>query len=76
VWSALLIGIIGASCCNLFVSFKHLYGFDDALDVFGVHGVGGFVGNLLTGIFASTTIAPASKGTQSVLGLTCRWLAG
>lgn len=56
-WAAVIIGLLGASSCYWFVRFKHHYGFDDALDVFGVHGVGGIVGNLLTGIFASKSIA-------------------
>jgi len=56
-WAAFIMAVIGTIACNLFVSFKHVFGFDDALDVFGVHGVGGFVGNLLTGIFASKQIA-------------------
>ena len=38
---------------------KHLFGYDDSLDVFGVHGVGGIVGAILTGVFA----APALGGT-------------
>eukprot|EP00158_Paraphelidium_tribonemae_P007236 Partr_v1_DN28163_c0_g1_i2_m55913 putative Ammonium transporter len=58
-WASFLFGVVGATCCNTFVRFKDLYGFDDALDVFGVHGVGGVVGNLLTGIFASKLVNPA-----------------
>lgn len=70
-WAAFLIGILGACACNLFCSFKHHYGFDDALDVFGVHGVGGIVGNLATGIFASKSIM-ALDGTGGLGG----WVDG
>jgi Amt family ammonium transporter len=55
-WAAVIIGVCGTCACNLFMNFKHLYFFDDALDVFGVHGVGGLVGNLLAGVFASKTL--------------------
>lgn len=50
--SALLFGFLGSVACNYAVRYKHKYGFDDALDVFTVHYVGGLVGLLLTGIFA------------------------
>lgn len=50
--SALLFGLLGSIACNYAVRYKHKYGFDDALDVFTVHYVGGLVGLLLTGIFA------------------------
>jgi Amt family ammonium transporter len=75
-WAALITGILGAMSCNLFVGFKHMYGFDDALDVFGVHGVGGIVGNLLTGIFASKTIA-GLDGSAPIKGsyLSLLWLS-
>lgn len=50
--SALLFGLLGSIACNYAVRYKHKYHFDDALDVFTVHYVGGIVGLLLTGIFA------------------------
>jgi Amt family ammonium transporter len=62
-YAAVIIGFLGACSCNLFVAFKHQYGFDDALDVFGVHGVGGLIGNLLTGVFASRKMV-ALNGTS------------
>ncbi len=50
---ALIIGLIaGAVCYWSATSLKHLLGYDDSLDAFGVHGVGGMVGALLTGVFA------------------------
>lgn len=60
---AVLIGVFAAMACYGFIAIKHRFGFDDALDVFGIHGIGGVTGNLLTGIFASNTIA-ASDGTS------------
>jgi Amt family ammonium transporter len=52
-WAAFVIGLVGGAACNFATKLKFLIGIDDALDVFAVHGVGGFVGNLLTGIFAA-----------------------
>ena len=53
---ALLIGSIVAVCCFFAVSFKIKLGVDDALDIFPVHGVGGTIGALLTGLFATKTV--------------------
>jgi Amt family ammonium transporter len=47
------IGVIVSVVCYLAVMFKNKMGFDDALDVWGVHGVGGVVGCICTGIFAT-----------------------
>jgi Amt family ammonium transporter len=50
---ALIIGIVaGVLCYYASTGLKHLLGYDDSLDAFGVHGVGGIVGALLTGVFA------------------------
>jgi ammonium transporter, Amt family len=51
--SSLLIGIIGAVACFYAIKFRIRMGWDDALDVWGCHGVGGIVGSIVTGIFAS-----------------------
>jgi len=53
---AIAIGLITGALCYLGISLKDRFGFDDALDVVGIHGVGGTVGALLTGVFASETI--------------------
>jgi Amt family ammonium transporter len=46
--------------CFFFVTkVKHVFGYDDTLDAFGVHGVGGIVGALATGFFAQKSINPA-----------------
>jgi Amt family ammonium transporter len=47
--------------------FKHIFGYDDALDAFGVHGVGGTIGAILTGIFASSAINPIFKDSAGNL---------
>jgi Amt family ammonium transporter len=54
---ALLIGLVAGIGCFLMVTFvKGLFGYDDALDAFGVHGAGGTIGALLTGVFATRTV--------------------
>lgn len=54
--AALLIGIISSFVCFYAVRFRIRKGWDDALDVWGVHGMGGITGSILTGIFASKSI--------------------
>jgi Amt family ammonium transporter len=55
--SALLIGLIAGIVCPFMVfRVKKFFGYDDSLDAFGVHGIGGTVGALLTGVFASGVI--------------------
>jgi Amt family ammonium transporter len=65
--SALWIGLIaGVFCYLMVVKVKAAFGYDDSLDAFGVHGAGGTLGALLTGIFASSAINPifgAGKAT-------------
>lgn len=51
--SAALIGILAGTICFYAVALKNRLGWDDALDVWGVHGVGGLVGTILLGVFAS-----------------------
>ena len=56
---ALVIGLIAGIFCYLMVTkVKALFGYDDALDAFGVHGAGGTIGALLTGIFAQAVVNP------------------
>jgi Amt family ammonium transporter len=60
--SALAIGLIaGVVCFWMTSSFKIFFGYDDSLDAFGVHGAGGTVGAVLTGVFASSFINPIFK---------------
>jgi Amt family ammonium transporter len=51
-WAAIVIGLISGLTCYGGVLAKYKYGYDDSLDAFGVHGVGGLTGALLTGVFA------------------------
>jgi len=59
LWASPLVGIAAGGVCYLAVQFKNKLKWDDALDVWGVHGVGGFLGCILLGIFASKAINPA-----------------
>ncbi len=54
--SAVTIGIAAGAVCYLAVHLKNRMGWDDALDVWGVHGIGGCLGSILLGVFASKTI--------------------
>ncbi|MBV9992848.1 MAG: ammonium transporter [Alphaproteobacteria bacterium] len=68
--SALVIGLIaGAACYGSAVWMKRLAGYDDALDAWGVHGVGGALGAVLTGVFASTAINPAGASASVLVQL-------
>jgi len=67
--NALWIGLItGIFCYFMVVKVKQIFGYDDSLDAFGVHGAGGTIGAILTGIFASSTINPVF-GAGKPLGL-------
>jgi Amt family ammonium transporter len=59
--SAILIGIGGGVCCYTACNLKSKFGYDDSLDVVGVHGVGGTWGALATGLFASKAINAAGN---------------
>jgi len=60
--SALAIGLIAGFFCFFMVFIvKSIFGYDDALDAFGVHGAGGTIGALLTGLFATSVINPVFK---------------
>jgi len=64
-WEALIIGIIAGVVCFWACTWLKLhYGYDDSLDVFGVHGVGGATGTLLTGVFAARAIGNVSGLTE------------
>ncbi len=82
--SAILIGLAGGVVCYAAVSLKPRIGYDDSLDVVGVHAVGGSLGALLTGVFASKAINAAGNdglllgnaaqlGTQA-LSLIAAWV--
>jgi ammonium transporter, Amt family len=70
--SALWIGLIaGVGCYLMVVKVKAWFGYDDSLDAFGVHGAGGTMGAILTGIFANSVINPifgVGKATGALEG--------
>ncbi len=62
---ALLIGLIAGVFCYMMVAMvKARLGYDDSLDAFGVHGAGGTIGALLTGVFAASAVNPIFKDAQ------------
>jgi Amt family ammonium transporter len=61
---ALAVGAIAGAICPLAIALKYRFGYDDALDVVGVHLVGGVVGTLLVGVFGS---AAAPSGRDGLL---------
>src|ERR1700692_2672752 len=62
---ALAIGLIaGVFCYWMVAKVKSVFGYDDSLDAFGVHGAGGTLGALLTGVFASSAVNPILKDAQ------------
>jgi Amt family ammonium transporter len=63
--SAFVIGVVaGAFCYFMVTRVKSLFGYDDSLDAFGVHGAGGTIGAILTGVFASSAINPIFKDAK------------
>jgi ammonium transporter, Amt family len=64
---ALIIGFASSLVCYFAAtSMKRALGYDDSLDVFGVHGVGGIVGALLTGVCASTALGGAGMEHETI----------
>jgi Amt family ammonium transporter len=60
IGGAIAIGLLSSVFCFIAVGFiKHKFGYDDSLDAFGIHGVGGIWGSLATGLFALKSINPA-----------------
>lgn len=56
-WAAVIYGVTAGVVCNYATQLKYWINADDALDIFAVHGIGGMLGNLLTGLFAADYIA-------------------
>ena len=60
--SGILLGLCaGVVCFYSCTTMKNKFGYDDSLDAFGVHGVGGTLGALLTGVFATRAVIPGAK---------------
>src|SRR6266849_3171577 len=71
---ALAIGLIaGVVCYWMVTKVTAIFGYDDALDAFGVHGAGGTIGALLTGVFAQQVINPIFGAGKAVGGLDGHW---
>ncbi len=67
--SAILMGLAsGVVCFGSVTIMKNKFGYDDSLDAFGVHGVGGTLGAILTGVFASSAVNPALKDGVGTMG--------
>ena len=65
---AIALGAIAVVCCYFFVTVvKSALGYDDSLDVFGIHGVGGIVGALLTGVFSAGSLGGVKGDDYSIL---------
>jgi Amt family ammonium transporter len=72
---AIVIGVAAGVICFLSASYlKHMLGYDDSLDTFGVHGIGGIVGALLTGVYASATIG-GTDGSLAQFIIQCKAVA-
>ena len=69
-WHGLVIGVLaGAVCFWACTWLKQKLGYDDSLDVFGIHGVGGLIGKLLTGVFATAAITATPELPGGLPGL-------
>jgi ammonium transporter len=67
--SALIIGAVAGIVCYAAVCLKPVLKYDDSLDAFGVHGIGGFLGAVLTGVFASAVLVKNASGSDIPGGL-------
>ncbi|MFW7266395.1 ammonium transporter [Gluconacetobacter sp. Hr-1-5] len=67
--NALIIGLLaGVICFWTATSLKHMLGYDDSLDAFGVHGIGGIIGALLTGVFAYGPLSATDANPAGISG--------
>lgn len=65
-YKAVLVGIVAGIICNIALSFQEKKGWDDALGVWGVHGIGGFTGTILIGLLADKEINGVSASLQQL----------
>lgn len=65
--SGMILGLAAGVVCYFACNLKSKFGYDDALDAFGVHGVGGTLGAVLTGVFATAAVVPAAKDGVGLL---------
>jgi ammonium transporter, Amt family len=67
-WQAMIIGVLAGLVCYAMVCLKPLFKYDDSLDAFGVHGIGGFLGAVLTGVFVTQYFVEAGVGNSDPIG--------
>ena len=69
IWAAIIIGALVSPICFFFITVvKPKFGYDDSLDAFGCHGIGGIWGGIATGIFAMTSINGVAKWNGLAFG--------
>lgn len=69
IWAAFIIGITSAPVCYFMISkIKAKLGYDDALDAFGCHGVGGIWGGIMTGVFSTSSVNPVVPNEGLIFG--------
>lgn len=69
VWAALIIGVVVSPLCYVMIAYmKNRLGYDDTLDAFGCHGIGGIWGGIATGLFADKTINSVAQWNGLVFG--------
>jgi Amt family ammonium transporter len=73
---AFFIGFFGGPLCLLGSKMKHYFGFDDALDAFGIHAIGGTIGGLATGFFATDKLIATGWGNQAGIPITGVYYGG
>lgn len=76
IWASIIIGLVGSPICYLMISkVKQKLGYDDALDAFGCHGIGGIWGGIATGLFTQTSINDVGRWNGLFFGDTQLFLA-
>ncbi len=76
IWASLIIGFVGSPICYFMISkVKQKFGYDDALDAFGCHGIGGVWGGIATGLFTQTSINSVAKWNGLFFGDTRLFVA-
>ena len=76
IWASLIIGFVGSPICYFMISkVKQKFGYDDALDAFGCHGIGGVWGGIATGLFTQTSINSVAKWNGLFFGDTRLFIA-
>ena len=76
IWASIIIGLVGSPICYLMISkVKQKLGYDDALDAFGCHGIGGIWGGITTGLFTQTSINDVARWNGLFFGDTQLFLA-